>query len=283
MGSRSAADSVPGPAVAGRYHVPITESDDRAPDLAPDTALDDHGLAAALASETGQRLVELRDDMMERGDWGGWWPEEHGDATGHELLVKAITGARPEDGLLSEEGHDDGHRLSHDRVWIVDPLDGSSDYGRGSNEWAVHVALVRNGRGEAAAVSLPSLGVVFGTAMPPQLPEPMNERPVVVTGRSRVRFDGVRIAEALDADLMTCGSAGVKAMLVVTGQADVYVHAGPLWEWDVCAPAIVAEAAGLHVSDPYGEPLRYNKSRPVSPGFVVARPEYAERVLAELD
>ena len=249
----------------------------------PASPLNDHALAASLASSAGEKLVDLRDELMDRGDWGGWWPEEQGDAEGHRLLMKGLREARPDDGILSEEGHDDGHRHGHDRVWIVDPLDGSSDYGRGSNEWAVHVALTEGGRGTAAAVSLPSLGVVFSTAMKPTVPEPERERPLVVTGRSRVRFDGVRIADALDADLMTCGSAGVKAMLVVTGQADIYVHGGPLWEWDVCAPAIVAEHAGLHVSDAFGERHVFNKTRAVSPGLVVCRPEYADRVIDLLD
>ena len=245
--------------------------------------LSDAALAAQLASETGERLVELRDDMIARGDFGGWWPEEQGDAEGHRLLVNALAASRPKDGVLSEEGHDDGHRLHHERVWIVDPLDGSSDYGRGSNDWAVHVALTTAGAGTAAAVSLPALGIVFGTALAPVVPARTRDRLVVVTGRSRVRHDGVRLADGLDAELMTCGSAGVKAMLVVTGQADVYVHAGPLWEWDVCAPAIVAQCAGLHVSDAFGEPLVFNKQRAVSPGFIVCRPELAERVLEILE
>jgi 3'(2'), 5'-bisphosphate nucleotidase len=220
---------------------------------------------------------------METGQWGGWWPEEQGDAEAHDLLMARLQQLRPDDGVLSEEGHDDGHRLDHDRVWIVDPLDGSSDFGRGAAEWAVHVALCEAGRGLAAAVSLPALGLVFSTDQPPPLAEVQRKRPIVVTGRSRVRIDGVRVADALDAELMTCGSAGVKAMLVVTGQADTYVHAGPLWEWDVCAPAIVAEAAGLRVTDAFGNPLVYNKGRAVAPGFVVSRPEIADRVLAALD
>lgn len=220
---------------------------------------------------------------METGQWGGWWPEEQGDAEAHELLMARLQQLRPDDGVLSEEGHDDGHRLDHDRVWIVDPLDGSSDFGRGAAEWAVHVALCEAGRGLAAAVSLPALGLVFSTDQPPPLAEVQRKRPIVVTGRSRVRIDGVRVADALDAELMTCGSAGVKAMLVVTGQADTYVHAGPLWEWDVCAPAIVAEAAGLRVTDAFGNPLVYNKDRAVAPGFVVSRPEIADQVLAALD
>lgn len=223
--------------------------------------------------------MALRARLIDTGEWHGWWPEEQGDAEAHHLLVDGLSSSRPDDGVLSEEGYDDGHRLAHDRVWIVDPLDGSSDYGRGSSEWAVHVALTTGGQGTAAAVSLPAIGAVFSTAVPPHLPKIDRARPVVVTGRSRVRLDGMRVAEALDADLITCGSAGVKAMLVVLGQADAYVHAGPLWEWDVCAPAIVAQAAGLHVCDAFGRPLDYNKERAVVPGFIVTRPEFSERIL----
>jgi len=239
-------------------------------------------VAATLAVDAGQHLLALRERLMRDGEWGGWWPEEQGDAEAHDLLMNALEIARPGDGVLSEEGHDDGHRLNHDRVWIVDPLDGSSGFGHGSNEWAVHVALTEGGTGLAAAVSLPAIGMVFGTGVPPALPAVERERPVIVTGRSRVQIDGVRVADALDAELMTCGSAGVKAMLVVTGQVDSYIHAGPLWEWDVCAPAIVAEAAGLRVSDASGRPLVYNKGRAVSPGFVVSRPEIADQVLAAI-
>lgn len=219
---------------------------------------------------------------MRTGDWGGWWPEEQADAEAHILLTQALAELRPHDGVLSEEGHDTGARLDHERAWIVDPLDGSSDYGRGADEWAVHVALVSAGVGIAAAVALPAADLLFSTAAVPQVPEVQRDRPVVVTGRSRVRIDGLRVAEALNAELFTCGSAGVKAMLVVNGQADAYVHAGPLWEWDVCAPAVVAEAAGLAVSDAQGNPLVFNKARPVAPGFVVARPEIADRVIAAL-
>lgn len=220
--------------------------------------------------------------MIADGQFGGWWPEEQADAEAHQLLMRALAEARPDDAVLSEEGHDDGARVGQERAWIVDPLDGSSDFGRGSADWAVHVALTVNGVGTAAAVSLPAMGMLFSTAMTPELPSPERDRPVVVSGRSRVRSDGIRVADALDAELMTCGSAGVKAMLVVDGHCDVYVHAGPLWEWDVCAPAIVAQAAGLHVSDPDGRPLVYNKNRPVVPGFIVSRVEYADQVLAAL-
>lgn len=251
-------------------------------DGASDPMVSDHSVAAALAVQAGERLVALRDEMMGGGDWGGWWPEERADAEAHELLMRLLAEQRPDDAVLSEEGADDRVRLGRDRAWIVDPLDGSSDFGSGNDNWAVHVALTENGQGTAAAVSLPPHGLVFSTGEPPVVPAVDRKRPIVVAGRSRVRFDGVRVAQALDADLTTCGSAGVKAMLVVSGHVDVYVHAGPLWEWDVCAPAVVAQSAGLHVSDPEGDPLVYNKSRAVVPGFVVCRPEYSDQVLAAL-
>lgn len=235
-----------------------------------------------MASSTGEQLVDLRQGLIDGGRFGGWWGEAQGDATGHRLLVDELAAVRPDDGVLSEEGHDDGARLDHDRVWIVDPLDGSADFGRGSGDWAVHVALTQAGRGVAAAVALPSVGTVFSTALAPSVPARQQERPVVVTGRSRAHDDGVAVAQALDADLVTCGSAGVKAMLVVMGKTDVYVHGGPLWEWDVCAPAIVARAAGLHVSDRWGEDLVFNKPDPVSPGLVVCRPDFADTVLRAL-
>ncbi len=238
--------------------------------------------AAALASQAGEYLRDMQVELVEGGERGGWWPEERADAAGHDLLMQLLGEQRPDDGVLSEEGEDDLARLGRDRVWIVDPLDGSSDYGWGRAEWAIHVALVVGGIGHAAAVALPVHGLVFSTAVVPTVPERQSDTPVVVTGRSRVRIDGERVARALGADLMACGSAGVKAMLVVTGQADVYVHAGPLWEWDVCAPAIVAQAAGLHVSDAAGRPLTFNKQRAVNPGFIVSRPELAGAVLDSL-
>lgn len=236
---------------------------------------DDHRLAASAASDTGERLQTLQQDLLHGRVKGVTWWDDHGDQLGHNLLVDRFQTDRPDDGLLSEEGADDRQRLGDDRVWIVDPLDGSSDFGRGAGDWAVHVALTENGVATAGAVSLPVTGSVFSTQLAPSVPDRNGRRPIVVAGRSRVHWDGVRVAEALDAELMTCGSAGVKAMLVVMGEVDVYIHGGPLYEWDVCAPAVVAEAAGLYVSDAQGKPLIYNKRRPVAPGFIVCRPEFA--------
>lgn len=226
--------------------------------------------------------MELRERLAGNGS-SRYQIERSGDEAAHDFLVEELLAARPDDTVLSEEGQDPRHRLDASRVWIIDPLDGSNDYGiHHSAEWAVHVALVEDGAATAAAVSLPALDAIYGTGEPAVIPPRGDRRPIVVAARSRVHYDGVVVAEALDADLATCGSAGVKAMTVVRGETDVYIHAGGLYEWDAAAPAAVARGAGLHVSGADGSELIFNKSRPVVPGLLICQPEYAEPTVAAL-
>jgi 3'(2'), 5'-bisphosphate nucleotidase len=202
----------------------------------------------------------------------------------HELLVELLAEHRPDDMVMSEEGTDDRRRLDSDRCWIVDPLDGTYDYPfPDSIEWAVHVAIVERGVPTAASVSVPGMGQVFATDDSPG-PADRTERdaPLVVSGRS-AGYAAAAVAEELGGRLTACGSAGVKAMLVVSGAVDVYVHSSGLWEWDVCAPAAVAAANGLVVSDIDGDPIVYNKSRPIVRGLVISRPEFADATRAALD
>ncbi len=236
----------------------------------------DDQLAYDLAAEAAQALADLQ-----RRSRPGWQLEDSGDRLGHELLTRALGEFRGSDGLLSEEGADDRARVENHRAWIVDPLDGSSGFGSGNSEWAVHVALAVDGDAGPAAVAVPGLGLVGSTLEPPILPGRRTDRPpIVVTGRSRSWSDGRLVAGGLGGELISCSSAGVKAMLVATGEADVYVHDSPLYEWDVCAPAAVAAAAGLHVSDTFGEALRFNQDRPVVPSVLICREELAGEVLA---
>ena len=154
----------------------------------------------------------------------------------------------PEDFLLSEEGRDDKARLEAERVWIVDPLDGTQDYGRmGSIEWAVHVALVSGGQPLAGAVNLPAIGTLYGTLQTPTKQDSVNNPPVVITSRSQWG-EAEAVAASIGGVVRSVGSAGVKAMAVVGGTADIYVHPSGLYEWDVCAPAAVAASDGLDVS-----------------------------------
>ena len=242
------------------------------------SAIDDHALAARLAEETGRLLLDLLDDPSGPK---GWSLEMAGDRQAHEFLVDELRQHRPGDAVLSEEGHDDRRRLDAERVWILDPLDGSSDFGV-TGAWSVHVALCERGVPTAAAVAVPAWGTTFATDPPARPTMSRVGRRRVVVARSRGYAEGRWLAEQLDAEVMAMGSAGVKAMAVVRGEVDAYVHAGGLYEWDTCAPAAVALAAGLHVSGIDGTPLRFNNARPHTLGLVICRPDFAPELLEAL-
>jgi 3'(2'), 5'-bisphosphate nucleotidase len=238
---------------------------------------DDHRLARSVAVEVGLLLVELR---IARADV---WPDRlraEGDRRAHLRILELLTDARPQDAVLSEEGYDDRERLGAERVWVVDPLDGTREFGEpGRTDWAVHIALVEGGQVTAGAVSLPAQEAIFATDVPPLVPPIGDRRLRVVTSRSRLPHLSYAVAEALDADLVPMGSAGAKAMAVVRGDVDVYAHAGGMYEWDSAAPVAVAAAAGLHVSRMDGSPLRYNRMDPWLPDVLICRVELAETCL----
>lgn len=239
----------------------------------------DADLARRLAVEAGQLLVQVREEMTARNA-SSWQVMDTGDIASHRFLVEQLRIARPDDAVLSEEGADDPRRATADRVWIVDPLDGTNEFGeRGRHDWAVHVALWERGELTAAAVSLPALGAVFGTDPAPVLPTPTRERPRLITSRNRAPYAAVLVADALDCDAVRLGSAGAKAMAVVLGEADIYVHDGGMYQWDSAAPAAVALAAGLHATRIDGSPLVYNERDAWLPDFLICRPELADPVL----
>jgi 3'(2'), 5'-bisphosphate nucleotidase len=239
----------------------------------------DAALAQRLAVEAGQLLVGVREELTARGA-SPWQIMDTGDIASHRFLLDALRTARPDDAVLSEEGADDPRRATADRVWIIDPLDGTHEFGEhGRHDWAVHIALWERGTLVAGAVSLPALGVVFGTDPAPTRPEPTRPRPRLITSRSRAPYAAVLVADALDCDAVRLGSAGAKAMAVVLGEADIYVHDGGMYQWDSAAPAAVALAAGLHASRIDGSPLVYNQRDAWLPDFLICRPELADRVL----
>ena len=243
---------------------------------------DDHRLAADLARRAGERLVELRARLAGEGAPTAVVRAE-GDRQAHELLAGELAAARPADAVLSEEGDDHSSRLGAERVWIVDPLDGTRAYSEpGRTDWAVHVALVIGERPMTGAVALPALGLTLSTADPPRLPEARLGPPRLVVSRSRPPRQAEVVAAALGAEVAALGSAGAKAMAVVRGEADVYIHDGGQYEWDSCAPAAVAKAAGCFVSRLDGSRLRYNQPDVYLPDLVVCRPELAGPVLAAL-
>jgi 3'(2'), 5'-bisphosphate nucleotidase len=242
--------------------------------------VNDHELSVDLAIKAGKLLVTLRATMETEGAW----PEEimdAGDAAAHRFLMTELARFRPDDSVLSEEGADDRRRLEARRVWIVDPLDGTREYGEpGRRDWAVHVALWEDGRLAAGAVTLPAFDLAFGTDPPPPVPNVAERRPRMITSRFRAPYVAAVIAEAIGADAVRLGSAGAKAMAVVMGEADIYAHAGGMYEWDSAAPIAVASAAGLHVSRIDGSPLVYNQPDPWMPDLLICRPELASAALA---
>ena len=237
----------------------------------------DAELAAHLAKIAGNILIEVRDSGMFTGKALG----KAGDQTANQFLVSALREQRPDDGLLSEESRDTDERLSKDRVWIVDPVDGTREYGEARTDWAVHVALCVNGRPETGAVALPGLGIVLRSDAPIALPA-LPQRPRMVVSRTRPATEAVAVSDTIGAELIGMGSAGAKSMAVVRGEAEIYLHTGGQYEWDSAAPAAVALAHGLHASRIDGSPLVYNNADTYMPDLLICRAEWAEQVLAEV-
>lgn len=254
---------------------------------------EDAALAVTLAREAGVQLVALRmalrqaalaDEMtsVARQTLGA-----RGDALAQQYLSRALAEARPNDAVLSEEAANDLTRLSAKRVWIIDPLDGTREYAEGDltrTDWAVHVALVVEGEPVAAAVALPALGLVFDTlsshAVGPI--EPVSARTRIVVSRSRAPALAHSVAARVGAELIPFGSAGAKAMAVVQGHADAYLHAGGLSQWDSCAPVGVALAAGLYASRIDGSPCVYNGADVTMPDLLICRAELANTLLTAI-
>ena len=239
------------------------------------TPLSDAELAAALAEAGGRIALEVRAAGLIAGKALG----DAGDKVVNAFLVRALAAQRPDDGLLSEERRDTPERLTKSRVWIVDPIDGTREYGEARPDWAIHVALAIDGRATVGAVALPGLGLVLTSGDPPPMPPP-NDPPRLLVSRTRPAPKAAAIAQAIGAELLEMGSAGAKAMAVVRGEADVYFHTGGQHEWDHCAPVAVAQAAGFHVSRADGSPLIYNRADTVLPDLLICRKELAGVVLA---
>lgn len=257
-----------------------------APDLTDD--LTDAELAADLAADAGKLLLQVRAEI---GFDQLWTLGEAGDRQANSLLLRRLQAERPGDAVLSEEAHDDLARLKSDRVWIIDPLDGTREFSTpGRDDWAVHIALWRrssNGQPEItdAAVALPARGnVVYRTDTVTS-----GAAPAGVPGTLRIAVSATRppavlhrIRQTLAIQPVSIGSAGAKAMAVIDGYVDAYLHAGGQWEWDSAAPAGVMLAAGMHASRLDGSPLRYNQLDPYLPDLLMCRAEVAPILLGAI-
>jgi len=236
--------------------------------------MNDSELAAHLAESAGKLLLQVR----ACGVFSGKALGNAGDATANQFLVHAIRAQRPDDGVLSEEMKDDGARLKQSRVWIIDPVDGTREYGENRADWAVHIALAIDGVATIGAVALLGADVVMRTDRPVALPQAGSPLRMVVS-RTRPAKEAVTIAEKLGAELVPMGSSGAKAMAILRGEADIYLHSGGQYEWDSAAPVAVAQAYGLHCSRIDGSALRYNNPDVFMPDLLIARQDHAQTVL----
>jgi 3'(2'), 5'-bisphosphate nucleotidase len=233
-------------------------------------------VAARAAAAAAEVLMRLRTEGLSGRALG-----DAGDAGAQQAIVGVLAEERPGDVVFSEEAVDDLRRLQAGRVWIVDPLDGTREYGEPDrHDWAVHVALWSDGELSAAAVALPGLGEMLLTDPAPALPTGGDGPVRIAVSRSRPPAEAHAVAAALDAQLVPLGSAGYKAVAVARGEVDAYVHAGGMYQWDSAAPVAVARAAGLTTCRLDGSPLVYNEPDPWLPDLVVCRPELTERLLA---
>jgi 3'(2'), 5'-bisphosphate nucleotidase len=235
---------------------------------------DDAALARRVAQIAGDLLVALQVSQLFEGKALG----RAGDRTANAFIMEALATARPDDAILSEEEAADGARLAKSRVWIVDPLDGTREFGERRTDWAVHIALAIDGIATVGAVALPGFPLLLATDPPPPVLVASGPLKMLVS-RTRPAPQAVAVAAKLGAELVPMGSAGAKAMAVVRGEAHIYLHAGGQYEWDSCAPVAVARAAGLWVSRIDGSVPRYNQENPYMPDLLICRPELAERVL----
>ncbi|MBV9410456.1 MAG: 3'(2'),5'-bisphosphate nucleotidase CysQ [Acidimicrobiia bacterium] len=240
-----------------------------------DIESDDHAVAADLARAAGEVLLKVRAEGLE-----GSALKAAGDSRSQAFLAEQLREWVPSDAVLSEEAADDHARLERERVWIIDPLDGTREFSEPPRtDWAVHVALALDGVATVGAVALPALNLTLTTATPPVVPDVGNRPPRILVSRTRPTEHAQLLADRLGGELVPMGSAGAKAMAVVRGEADIYAHSGGQYEWDSAAPVAVAAAAGLHVSRLDGSPLVYNQPNPYLPDLLICRPELADAVL----
>jgi 3'(2'), 5'-bisphosphate nucleotidase len=245
------------------------------------TMRDAHWLSRAIADAAGSLLLEVRERLGQGVEAA--LVRAEGDRRSNELILELLARRCPDDAVLSEEAPDDLRRLEAERVWIVDPLDGTREFGEPDrDDWAVHVAVVEHGRLAAGAVALPARDRTYGTRPTSSAILPPSRPPRIAVSRTRPAAEAVALAERLGGELVPMGSAGAKAMAVVAGDVDCYVHSGGQYVWDSAAPVAVAIAAGLHASRINGSPLVYGVADTWLPDLLVCQPHLAPEALAAL-
>jgi 3'(2'), 5'-bisphosphate nucleotidase len=237
-----------------------------------------------LATETAKRAGTALLSLQKSGQYSGDSLGAQGDRLANQIILDALRQMRQDDAILSEEETDSADRLSASRVWIIDPLDGTSEYAAGGDDWAVHIGLAINGVAAHGVVALPARGDCYNSRdILPLAPQKTLEKPHMLVSRSRCPGLAHKIADHIGAEIIAMGSAGAKVMALVRGEAEIYLHAGGQYEWDNCAPVAIAQAAGLSCSRIDGSDLSYNQSNPFTPDLLICRPEYKTEILQRID
>ncbi|MDE8345050.1 MAG: 3'(2'),5'-bisphosphate nucleotidase CysQ [Acidocella sp.] len=237
--------------------------------------MSDAELAGHIARLAGDLLLSLQSSQLFTGQALG----QAGDRVANAFIIEALRAQRPDDAILSEEEQDNAARLAARRVWIIDPLDGTREYGECRTDWAVHIALAIDGIPALGAVALPGRGEVY-TSATKTMGAPANSPLKMLISRTRPAAEAMKVASAMGAELLPMGSAGAKTCAILRGEADIYLHTGGQFEWDSCAPVAIAQAAGLHTSRIDGSALVYNRANPYLPDLLICHPAHAARILA---
>ena len=247
--------------------------------------MNDHELARHLAQRAGDLLMGIRTGSDHET------PEELAglaDVSSHDLLMTLLGEHRPLDAVLSEEGADDQTRLNAERVWIIDPLDGTYHYSMGDDDFAIHVALWERGKGvTAACVFVPSKSHIMsmddGVT---DLAIPSKIRVVVSPTRPpknlEMLLEQLTTSTGLPTEIVKCGSVGAKLQRMIAGYADVYINTDGFYEWDVAAPLGVATHYGFTVCDTAGNHLELNKANNRVENAVFCHPEFVQAVIKSL-
>src|SRR6266404_9680630 len=247
-------------------------------------------VALEVAREAGAAILDIYDGPLEIEQKVGAddrEPVTQADRIANEIIVQRLSREFPEDGILAEESIDTERRLGKSRVWMIDPLDGTTGFIDGNGDFAVQIGLTQDGQCVLGVVYQPLTGVLYravrggGTWIERPGSAPEKARVSDHTEISTMRLAASRshrsprmdvVVEALGfKEEVRRGSVGIKVGLIVEQQCDLYVHLSPRTkQWDTCAPEIILQEAGGHLTDLFGRPLRYNSPEVQNRNGIVA-------------
>ncbi len=245
----------------------------------------EHELRTAVdaALKAGEEVARLRRDGVRFGRKDGWELVSEADIRAAEILHEALMGAFPADGWLSEEHHDTAERLRRERVWIVDPIDGTREYLQGVPEYAISIALAIEGRPALGVVHNPATGELFAaeclSAAEREPTDPTGQPVEVLVGRGEQLHDELPPLPA-GTDTRGVGSVAYRLALLSRGEGNAVLSGYGRAEWDVAAGIALCRAAGLRASDIFGDPMPFNRSEPYVRGLLAAEPGLHARLAA---